>query len=83
MSTNKKCCDDKFSHQSSDERYQISTFPCTTMAPFAPSKTKQQNGESTTQTLSLISFIKKYSSSLPIRVSVVEGYSGRNDRYPW
>ena len=80
MSTTKKYCGDKFSHHSSEERYQTSTFPHTMMAPLALSKTEHQSGKSTMQTLSLISFIEKYSSSLPIRVRVVEGYSGRNDR---
>ena len=83
MTTNKRyCSEDKFLCQASEERYQTSTFPRTAMAPLAPCKAKQQSpGKSTRQTLSLISFVKKYSSSLPIRVSVLEGYSGRNDRY--
>ena len=79
MTTNKKfCSENKFTHQ---ERYQTSTFPRTKKAPLVPCKAQQQaSGKSVGQTLSLISFVKKYSSSLPIRVSVVEGYSGKDDR---
>ena len=62
-----------------DGRYQTATFPRTKIVSESLSK-QHQSGRST-QTLSLISFLKKYSSSLPIRVRVVEGYSGKNDRY--
>ena len=68
-------------YQAHDSRYQDSTFPRSALAHRnSSSSASVQVGAKTKQVLSLISFIRKYSSSLPIRVSVVEGYSGRDDR---
>ena len=76
MSTKKDSSSVQFYQSYDDGRYQASTF--------SPSALTQRNSSSssakTKQVLSLISFIRKYSASLPIRVSVVEGYSGRDDR---
>ena len=81
MSTKKKHYGDILPSKLSDIRYQSSTFSrVATIHGQAASKTsskQQKSGKS----LSLISFIRKYSSALPIRVCVVEGYSGKSDRY--
>lgn len=75
MSTTKDSSSNKFSSDGS-RRYQASTLP-----QVAPPHTKACSSGNSKQTLSLISFIRKYGSFLPIRVCVVDGYSGRDDRY--